>query len=191
MNPTSQDVGENIRRLRKQKGLTLARLAEQCRCSSSLISQIETGSVNPSFSTLKTISEALGISMASLFEVTPSPDDASFSLMQAHDRKALTTRGSVTFELLSEGIDFPCEFILNRWPPGTSTGEELYNHGGKECGLLLEGKLIVETNGKVYHMKPGDSITLNSDVPHRVTNAGKKEALAVWVNTVPYLFAIK
>jgi mannose-6-phosphate isomerase-like protein (cupin superfamily) len=111
--------------------------------------------------------------------------------MRADERKALTTGGSVTFELLSEGIDFPCEFILNRWPPGTTTGKELYNHDGKECGLLLKGELTVETNGKVYHMGPGDSITLNSDVPHRLTNSGKKEAIAVWVNTVPYLFAIK
>jgi len=191
MNPTPEDIGRRIRNLRKEMGLTLAKLAELCKCSSSLISQIETGVINPSFSTLKSISDALGIPMASLFQVIVTPNNMIFSLMEANERKTLTTRGGVTFQLLSRGMDFPCEFILNRWPPGTSTGEELYNHEGKECGLLLEGELIVETNGKSYHMKPGDSITLESSSPHRITNPGKKEAVAIWVNSVPWLFSTK
>ena len=191
MNPTSQDVGMNIRRLRKEQGLTLAKLAGKCHCSSSLLSQIETGTVNPSFSTLKAVSDALGIAMASLFEVIPSPDETSVSLMRPKERTALSTKGGVRFELLSRGIDFPCEFILNRWPPGSSTGKELYNHEGEECGLLIEGELVVETNGKAFHMKPGDSITINSSAPHRVTNSGNRSAVAVWVNSVPLVFAIK
>jgi uncharacterized cupin superfamily protein len=83
------------------------------------------------------------------------------------------------------------EFILNEWPPGSSTGKQPYTHEGEECGLLLEGGLEVEVNGKLYHMKPGDTITLNSSVPHRITNPGKKRALAVWVNSVPWLFSLR
>jgi transcriptional regulator with XRE-family HTH domain len=191
MNPTPGDIGEGIRRRRKEKGLTLAKMAELCKCSSSLLSQIETGVVNPSLSALKAISDALDIPMASLFEASSAQGDILFSLMEAKERKSLTTRSGVTFQLLSRGMDFPCEFILNRWPPGTSTGEELYNHEGKECGLLLEGELIVETNGKSFLMKPGDSITLESSSPHRITNPGKEEAVAIWVNSVPWLFSTK
>ena len=191
MNPTPQNIGQGIRRRRKEKGLTLAKMAELCKCSSSLLSQIETGVVNPSLSALKAISDALDIPMASLFEASLGQSDIPFSLMEAGERQTLTTRAGVTFELLSRGMDFPCEFVLNRWPPGTSTGEELYHHEGKECGLLLEGKLIVEMNGKSFHMKPGDSITLESSSPHRITNRGKKEAVAIWVNSVPWLFSTR
>jgi transcriptional regulator with XRE-family HTH domain len=166
-------------------------MAELCKCSSSLLSQIETGVVNPSLSALKAICDALDIPMASLFEVSSAQSNIAFSLMEAKERKSLTTRSGVTFQLLSRGMDFPCEFILNRWPPGTSTGEDLYNHEGKECGLLLEGELLVETNGKSFHMKPGDSITLESSSPHRITNPGKKEAVAVWINSIPWLFSTK
>ena len=191
MNPTPQDIGQNIRRLRKEKGLILAKMAELCNCSPSLLSQIETGTVNPSFSTLKAISDALAIPMASLFEVSSVASETPFSLIGAKEQKTLTTRGGVTFQLLSQGINAPCEFILNRWPPGTSTGEELYSHEGKECGVLLEGELIVETKGKAYHMKQGDSITLDSSAPHRITNPGKKKAVAIWANSIPFLFTIK
>lgn len=190
MNPTPQEIGKKIRGLRKEKGLTLAGLAKLCRCSSSLISQIETGAISPSLSTLKAVSDALNMSMASLFEETSNRGHAPFSLMKAGERKTVATRGGVSFQLLSQGMNFPCEFILNRWPPGTTTGEELHHHQGHECGLLLEGELIVETDHKTYHMKPGDSITLSSTTPHRITNRGKKEAVAVWVNSVPWVFAI-
>ena len=190
MNPTPQDIGKRIRDLRKEKGLTLSGLAELCRCSSSLLSQIETGAINPSFSTLKAVSDALSISMAALFEEASARTHAPLSLMKAGERKTVAAGGGVSFQLLSQGITFPCEFILNRWPPGASTGEELYHHQGDECGLLLEGELVVETDQKTYRMTPGDSITLRSSTPHRITNQGKKEAVAVWVNSVPWVFAI-
>jgi len=188
---SSQDIGNNIRAARKRKGLTLAQLAEQCRCSTSLISQIETGAVNPSFSTLKTISDALGISMAMLVASNSFVNGISFSLMTAKERKTLVTEGGVKFQLLSRGVDLSCEFIRNEWPPGTSTGRERYTHDGEECGFLLEGELEVEINDTIHHMQAGDTITLVSSVPHRVSNPGKKKAIAIWVNSVPHVFAIK
>ena len=191
MNPTPEEIGANLRKLRKEKGLTLAEMAKRCQCSSSLLSQIETGTVNPSFSTLKTVSDALGISMASLFTLAPSITEKSFALTRRYQRKTLITRGGVKFQLLSRGIDFPCEFILNEWPPGSSTGKDPFTHDGAECFLLLEGELDVEIDGTVQHLKPGDTMTLTSSVSHRVSNPGKKKAVAVWVNSVPFMFAVK
>ena len=187
----NESIRENIRRLRKQKGLTLSEMANSCKCSPALLSQIENGAVNPSLATMVAISETLGISLSDLFAETPSKEEIAPNLMKAEERKVLTIEGGIQFQLLSRSIDVPFEFILNRWPPGASTGKELYRHEGKECGLLLEGELEVETNGKVYHMKPGDSITLNSSTPHRITNTGNKEALAIWVNSVALCFSTK
>lgn len=189
--PENNHIGKKIREVRKRKALTLSQLADQCQCSTSLLSQIETGTTNPSFSTLKSISDALGTDMAMLVAPDAAKIDSVFSLMTQKERKTLTTEGGVKFQLLSRGVNLACEFILNEWPPGSSTGKEQYTHEGEECGLLLEGELEVEINNEVHHMKPGDTITLFSTVPHRLSNPGKKKALAVWVNSVPYIFAIK
>jgi transcriptional regulator with XRE-family HTH domain len=148
--------------------LTLSQLAGHCQCSTSLLSQIETGTVNPSFSTLKSISDALGTDMAMLVAPEATNMESLFSLMTPKERKTLTTEGGVKFQLLSRGVGLACEFILNEWPPGSSTGKEQYTHAGEECGLLLEGELTVEINSAVHHMQPGDTITLCSTVPHRV-----------------------
>lgn len=191
MNPSSQDIGAAIRQVRKKKRLTLAELADRCDCSSSLLSQMETGSVNPSFSTLRNISEALGVSMSSLLSANVVSPEQSYALMREKQRKSLTTQGGVNFQLLTRGMDFPCEFILNQWPPGSSTGLNLYTHEGKECGFLLEGELDVEIGDEKIRVKPGDTITFHSGVPHKVTNPGKKKAVAVWINTSPMVFAVK
>ena len=191
MNPTSQDIGSTIRRMRKKRRLTLARLAQMCGCSSSLLSQMETGAVNPSFSTLRKISEALETPMAQLLSPDPLSGEHAFSLLPPAARKTLSTQGGVTFQLLTQGMDFPCEFILNQWPPGSSTGEALYTHEGKECGLLLEGTLEVEIGEERVRMKPGDAITLPSSVPHKVSNPGRRKAVAVWVYSTPMVFTVK
>lgn len=187
----SQDVGKNIRKLRKEKNLTLAEMAKLCQCSSSLLSQVETGSINPSFSIMVSISNALGVSMAELVTETAYPKrELPFSLMPADERKTLIERG-VKFQLLTRSVELPFEFILNEWPPGCGTGKALYTHDGQECGFVLEGELNIEIGGKVYTLKPGDTMTLISSVPHRVWNPGKKTAVAIWVNSVPKVFSTK
>ena len=65
-------IKENVRRLRKEKGMTLSEMAAVCDCSPGLLSQIETGSVNPSLSTMVSISEALDTSLSDLFAGAPS-----------------------------------------------------------------------------------------------------------------------
>ena len=184
-------VGIKIRTLRKQRGMALNGLAHLCKCSSSLLSQIERGLVNPSFSTLKSIADALETSLAQLVTEVSMEKGLSSSLMGPKERKVLTTKGGVQHELLSQNVNVSFEFILNRWPPGSSTGKQLYTHEGEECGLLLEGELEAEVNGKVHHMKAGDTITIRSSVPYRMTNPGKKKALALWVNSVPWVFSTK
>jgi transcriptional regulator with XRE-family HTH domain len=184
-------LGIKIKSLRRQKEMTLSQLSILCKCSPSLLSQIERGTVNPSFSTLKAIGDALGTTVAHLVaEISPTGHSPS-SLMRPKERKSLTTEGGVRFQLLTRNLSVPFEFILNQWPPGTSTGKKSYAHEGEEAGLLLEGELEVEVEGKVSLMKAGDTITLRSSAIHRISNPGKKRALAVWVNSVPWVFSTK
>ncbi|MFC1799243.1 cupin domain-containing protein, partial [Thermodesulfobacteriota bacterium] len=107
----------------------------------------------------------------------------------ASARKVLTTQGGVQHQLLTHGMKLSFELVIVEIPPGASTGEFLYTHSGEECGFLLEGELSVETNDQVHRLKPGDSITLKSSIPHRVSNPGNQNATTVWVNSAPYIFS--
>lgn len=60
-------IGDNIRRMRKSKGLTLKQLARRTQLSISLLSQIERGESSPSISSLYKIAIALSMKMSLLF----------------------------------------------------------------------------------------------------------------------------
>ena len=55
-------VGEKIRKLRKEKKLTLKDIAEATGLSIGYISQLERGAVEPSLASLRKVSEFLGVS---------------------------------------------------------------------------------------------------------------------------------
>ena len=183
--------GKKVRALRSQKNLTLNEMAKMAKRSVSLLSQIETGKVSPSFSTMRIIADALDISLSQLILDEEANEARDSSLMEIRERKVLTTQGGVQHQLLSRNLTLPFEFISFEMPPGASTGEELYSHEGLECGLLLEGIMEIQVGDKIYRMKPGDSFTLNSSIPHKFSNCGKKKARAVWVNSVPMIFSTR
>ena len=187
----SEGLGKRFRDLRRQKRLTLARMAKMTRRSISLLSQIETGKVNPSFSSMQSIADALDVPLSQLILQDESEVENGHGLMKSRDRKVLTTRGRVEHQLLSRSLSPSFEFVINVLPPGSSTGKDLYAHEGLECGLLLEGELEVQVGEKKYSLKPGDSITLNSSTPHRLANCGTKKATAVWVNSIPFIFSTR
>lgn len=62
-------LGKNIKRLRKDRGLTQEQLAELCEFDPTYISLLERGKRNPPFSTLIKIALVLEISVSALTHI--------------------------------------------------------------------------------------------------------------------------
>jgi len=62
------DLGNHIRKVRKKKGYTQERLANEINIDISQISRIERGILNTSISTIKAISDVLGVSLSELMD---------------------------------------------------------------------------------------------------------------------------
>lgn len=67
MTPTQQLMTENLKSLRKEKGLTQAYVAERCDMLASTYSRLETGQVSPQLQTLERVCDAIGIGIGDLF----------------------------------------------------------------------------------------------------------------------------
>jgi len=186
----SAHLGARIRELRKSKGLTLQAVADYAGVTPSSISQMERGMANPSLSVLNQIAACLKVSVASLLETKANGDNGS-PVLPKRSRKTLITEGNAKFQLLSKHYDLNCEFVLNEWRPGNSSGKEMVRHDGVECGLVIQGQLLVELGDERYSLGPGDSITFPSTTPHRVSNPGPQTTIGVWVNSIPWLFIHK
>ena len=63
-----KSFGKNLKRLRKEKGLSQEQLAYKADLSLSQIGRIERGEINPTICTIKVIAESLEIDVKELFE---------------------------------------------------------------------------------------------------------------------------
>ena len=69
--------------------------------------------------------------------------------------------------------------------PGNANTKELVSHEGEECGIVLQGKMLIKHGEKEYILEEGDSIYIDSSVPHRYIHIGDKTAISVWAMTPP------
>src|SRR5919205_3372259 len=95
----SVNVGERIRQLRLDRGMSVRTLAAKTGFSPSLISQAENGQVTPSIGSLERIALALGVSLGKFFA---EPETSPMRLVRASVRPKLTSTWSpVSIEALA------------------------------------------------------------------------------------------
>ena len=67
MNTIKRSIGENIRQIRKEKGLSQDKLGELCHIKNTTISLYENSKKEPNLSTIAKIASALGVSIDRLY----------------------------------------------------------------------------------------------------------------------------
>jgi transcriptional regulator with XRE-family HTH domain len=203
--PLQEDVGPRLRAHREQRGLSLRELARRLGVSPSAISQIETGKSRPSVSTLYSIVSELGMSLDELFgaakpaKTAPEPGSPAPSaqarrvprsqraaerhIQRAGSRATIDLESGVRWERLTPGPDHDIDFLFVTYDVegSSSEGNRSMRHSGHEYGLVLSGKLEVTVGFDHYVLGPGDSISFDSTVPHRLTNLGDEPVRGVWV----------
>jgi transcriptional regulator with XRE-family HTH domain len=178
-------LGARIRHERQAAGLTVRKLAARIEVSPSLISQIERGRASPSVATLWAIATELGLPVGDLFSDaeaalgTPAP---SSPVQPRQTRTAITLAGGVRWERLTPTPDHDVDFVYVVYPVGSEScpPDALSQHGGKEYGYVIGGKLGVRIGFDEYALRPGDSISFESHRPHRLWTIGNEPAVAVW-----------
>jgi transcriptional regulator with XRE-family HTH domain len=180
-----ETLGARIRHERQAAGLTVRKLAARIHVSPSLISQIERGRATPSVATLWAIATELRLPVGDLFSDTEAAfgTGASSTPVQTQQtRTAITLAGGVRWERLTPSPDHEVDFIYVVYPVGSEScpPDALSQHGGKEYGYVIDGKLGVQIGFDEYTLRAGDSISFESHRPHRLWAIGKEPAVAVW-----------
>ena len=180
---TEVDVDERLQALRRFRRSTLRDIAERSGLSESFLSQVERGRSSASIASLKRIADALGVSMADLFEpdVLPGP-----RVLRRDDRPALSFGILGRKLLLTPGPLHHLEVFAGELEVGGSTGEEPYAHGdSEELFVVQSGTVQLELGGEVFELERDDSIVYQSSTPHRVSNIGEELAEVMWIVSPP------
>lgn len=175
------EVGKRIRYLRRLQGLTSDELAKLAGVSQSMISQIERGQVSPSLETLWKLSHSLKVPVFSFFETEETNAVTIFRAGEAKNIKRV--RPNVSYQLLSPNSGKQMSFFKMIVEPGEDLETPLLYHSGEECGIMLAGSLRIEVEGEIHTIHEGDSIYFDSSLPHRFTNVGDENAVAIWAMT--------
>ena len=98
----TKQLGARIRELRRRRGLTQAQLAKATGLAADSISRLEQGRFSPSFDTVTTIADGLGIPSAALFDDNYDQADDLANLIRAlpepHKQVAFAVLGTLHVE---------------------------------------------------------------------------------------------
>ena len=174
-------VGERIKRVREEGGLSLQELADRTGYSSALLNQVENHLVSPPLGALHKIAHALGVRIGDLWG---EPDGEPFTIVRKGDRRQVSrfaSKEGVAYGYTYESLGFGKKgrhmepFLITLEPP---TVKELKPsvHEGEEFLFVLSGKMEVLLAGHQDVLEPGDSILYDASVPHRVSSSGGEPA---------------
>jgi transcriptional regulator with XRE-family HTH domain len=180
---TEVDVGERLRDIRRLRRATLKTIADRAGVSESFLSQVERGRASASIASLRRIANALGVSVADLFE----PDGPPRPRVLRRDERPSLAFGILGRKLLLTPRPLShLEVFVGELDPGGSTGAEPYAHGdSEELFVVIAGTVQLELGGDVHELEAGDSIDYRSSMTHRVTNVGEERAEVMWIISPP------
>lgn len=181
-NANRMDIGNKIRELRNQKGLTQEELADRCELSKGFISQLENDLTSPSIATLIDILQCLGTDLKHFF------NDA--------DDKQIVFRNEDFFEKIDSDLHNKIEWIIPNAqknmmepirvtlePDGSTYPDQ--PHDGEEFGYVLSGSITIIIGNRSMKAKKGEAFYYTAGAEHYIKANGKNGAVFLWISTPP------
>ena len=171
---TNKIVGEKIKSLREEKGLSREELARQSGIGIEQIERIESDIDLPSLAPLIKIARVLGVRLGTFLDeqqengpVVCRKDEVMNSIEFSNN--AIQSRKHMTYHSLSRSkADRHMEPFIIDVMPTEDTDFVLSTHEGQEFILVMEGTMEITHGRNNYILNEGDSIYYDSIVPHHV-----------------------
>lgn len=163
-----EEIGTEVRRLRKSLDLTVAELGAAAGISGGMLSKIENGTISPSLATLSALAKALNVSISSLFAETDERRDCSF--VKAGTGVRIDRRGTKAghlYDLLGHSLagDIGVEPFLITLKEDAQPYTN-FRHAGVEFIYMLSGKVRYRHADKTYVLEPGDALFFDAAARH-------------------------
>lgn len=175
-------IGNKIKELRVQKGLTQEELANRSELSKGFISQIERDLTSPSIATLVDILQCLGTDLKDFF------DDSVDEQIVFHDGDYFEKQDDELHNKIEwiipnaqKNIMEPIRLTLA--PGGTTYPDN--PHEGEEFGYVLSGSISIILGKKIYKAKKGESFYFTPNTTHYLKANEKLGATLLWVSSPP------
>ncbi len=197
-----RNPGQQLKKLRKERGLSLREVARRTDLTASFLSQVEHGTSNVSIDSLRRIAEALDVPMMHFLEeipvdiedinehIEPVPCEdedrtkAYSPVVRAGCRPRLILPPSgLEYQLLVPNLSTKLEAVIGRASPGTGNIARKLRSETEEFIYVLTGEILIGLDEEEYILRPGDSITFRGDQLSRISCASVDRD-ASWISVI-------
>ncbi|MBW2120086.1 MAG: FAD-binding protein [Deltaproteobacteria bacterium] len=162
--------GAQVTKLRQGRDWTIETLAEATGESPEFISQVEADEVSPPVSFLVRLSNALGIDPG----VFLHKGEKEILKDQRHRAYVRRTR-NYSYQTLTDGTEHDhLQAFMVTIESQHAHKPVAYKHEGEEFIFVMEGALEFTLGKKAHHLKEGESIHFNSNIPHKLKSLSNK-----------------
>jgi transcriptional regulator with XRE-family HTH domain len=175
-----QEIGERIKIIREEKGLSLETLSNLTGFDVNLLSNIETNRIQPQLGTVIKLSKALDSAFGRLVS---GVGEKLYSITRRQEQKIVSRSTSqkgkkhiYTYKSLAPEVKGRhMEALIVQLEENQE--EEMSVHEGEEFIYVLDGAVIVRIDEDRFELEPGDSVYYLSTIPHMV--AAKREKATI------------
>ena len=170
-------IGERMKSLRVERGMTLAELAEQVNLSTSYLSQIERDRTMPSLSTLVDIAQGLKVEPRYFFE---SGDD-TILVRRAREtiQPDLSNPEMRRYALSAEGANNTLRVYQVELLPNSGV-LEFDPYTGEEMCFVISGEVTMNVGDETHTLRAGDSIHYDALLPHSWSHEINQACVLIW-----------
>ncbi len=187
------DIGSRLRAVRIARGLSQRELAARAGLTNGTISLIEKNRTSPSVASLKSVLDALPMTLSEFFHAAEQADTPKF-FYTAEEFTELSppehgfngkASARVSLRQIGAAARHALQILHERYPPGADTGAEMLSHEGEEGGVVIEGQIEITVGDAARVLNAGDGYLFDSRLPHRFRNLGSVDCVIVSACTPP------
>lgn len=192
-------IGAAVRSYRKAKGLTLRELADASGLSAGFLSLAERGRSAFALTSLRAIATAMDLRINDFlaFEADTTGAEETNALPLNHEVHIHHADEPAGLEIIASGHKY--QLLSSAWPgrqlepilvtvPPHLHDEVPAGHEGEEICYVLKGELVFIAGEEEHLLREGDSIHIDSRLPHALRNLSDRQVETLWVVTPPILF---
>ena len=178
-----EDIGERIRKIREEKGLSLEELSRLTGFDVQFLSNLEKNMAQPQLGTMIKLSKALDSAFGRLVS---GVGDKLYSITRKNERRTISRSTSqksqkqvyVYKSLAPDVKGRHMEALLVQLEEDPE--KEVSVHEGEEFIFVLDGVVEMGIGEDNFQLEPGDSVYYLSTTPHHIASkSGKATVLAV------------
>ena len=171
-----ENIGKQLRKVRKEREMTLQELADRAGVTKGLLSRIENVRTIPSLPVLMSIIQALGLDIKDFFAEVDTEREDKIIICRKADLEPTTKEDAIGFQyfnILNQSLgDMLIKTTILELVPGSNREKVVTD--GYEFKYIIEGTVEYKIENETYELQEGDSLFFDARLPHVPVNNSDK-----------------